>query len=64
MYYNFGVFFKVSSFETRSRDAKDKKMDLVSFKSGVFAEKDFLLWRDAMSRDFTINRYNFVVTPS
>uniref|UniRef100_A0A7C9EV59 Polynucleotide adenylyltransferase n=1 Tax=Opuntia streptacantha TaxID=393608 RepID=A0A7C9EV59_OPUST len=50
-----GAAVEVSSFETVARDAKEKEDIQLSKVPKGYDEKDLMLWKNAMNRDFTIN---------
>ncbi|CAN0873621.1 Poly(A) polymerase I [Linum grandiflorum] len=54
-----GSVIEVSSFETVARHDQGKKKALFSKISTDCNKKDFILWRDSMKRDFTINSLFF-----
>lgn len=50
-----GSAVEVSSFGTVARDAKEKEDIQLSKIPKGYDEKDFMLWKNAMHRDFTVN---------
>ncbi|KAJ6682354.1 POLYNUCLEOTIDE ADENYLYLTRANSFERASE FAMILY PROTEIN [Salix koriyanagi] len=54
-----GSVIEVSSFETSAQQCQEKEKALLSKMRGSCDEKDFLLWKNSMQRDFTINSLFF-----
>ncbi|KAJ6413366.1 hypothetical protein OIU84_006210 [Salix udensis] len=54
-----GSAIEVSSFETSAQQCQEKEKALLSQMRGSCDEKDFLLWKNSMQRDFTINSLFF-----
>ncbi|KAB5556690.1 hypothetical protein DKX38_007599 [Salix brachista] len=54
-----GSVIEVSSFETSAQQCQEKEKALLSQMRGSCDEKDFLLWKNSMQRDFTINSLFF-----
>ncbi|XP_011022149.1 PREDICTED: uncharacterized protein LOC105124023 [Populus euphratica] len=54
-----GSVIEVSSFETSAQQCQEKEKVLLSQMQRSCDEKDFLLWKNSMQRDFTINSLFF-----
>ncbi|KAJ6919140.1 hypothetical protein NC651_013178 [Populus alba x Populus x berolinensis] len=54
-----GSVIEVSSFETSAQQCQEKEKVLLSQMRRSCDEKDFLLWKNSMQRDFTINSLFF-----
>ncbi|KAF9682094.1 hypothetical protein SADUNF_Sadunf05G0072600 [Salix dunnii] len=54
-----GSVIEVSSFETSAQQCREKEKALLSQMRGSCDEKDFLLWKNSMQRDFTVNSLFF-----
>ncbi|KAJ6928328.1 hypothetical protein NC652_012423 [Populus alba x Populus x berolinensis] len=54
-----GSVIEVSSFETNAQQCQEKEKVLLSQMRRSCDEKDFLLWKNSMQRDFTINSLFF-----
>lgn len=51
---------QVSSFDTSAKPTGESEKLSVPKMPKKFHQKDFILWKDSMHRDFTVNRYLFI----
>ncbi|KAG5623196.1 hypothetical protein H5410_008414 [Solanum commersonii] len=51
---------EVSSFDTKAKPTGESKKLSIPKMPKKFHQKDFILWKDSMHRDFTVNRYLFI----